>query len=175
MPKGPHVTEASSTFISEIYNILNRQGKRCSMVIRHFNRGGWGAWFGNQLPHPVITVCRSSNKQINHLQQWSSGSGGFWIPSTRLLCWLHVAGKYIWSAPGDYKCQPALIVYWHAQLEFTARANTMLAAANGPPGAEQNGDAAGAVSYLETCRFAEREAALAIILMGPLAIHQHGK
>lgn len=51
----------------------------------------------------------------------------------------------------------------------------MLAAANGPPGVEQNGDAAGAVSYLETCRFAEREAALAIILMGPLAINQHGK
>lgn len=78
-----------------------------------------------------------------------------------------MAGKYIWSAPGDYKCQPALIVYWHAQLEFTARANTMLAAANGPPGVEQNGDAAGAVSYLETCRFAGREAAHGYYSDGP--------
>lgn len=68
-----------------------------------------------------------------------------------------------------------LIVYWHAPLEFAARANTMLAVVNGPPRVGQNGDAAGAVSYLKTCSLQREEATLAIVLMGLLAISQRGK
>lgn len=42
--------------------------------------------------------------------------------------------KFILSMIGDYKCQLMLMSYWHAQLQFTARTNTMLVVVDGPPG-----------------------------------------